>query len=81
MSYTVVPKPTDSTYTLNPRDSVEYPQYGYALYGIGKYGRQDTYSRVGKPNTLETWADATYSWSLANSKWGSPQYTTINKPI
>ena len=49
MSYTTVAKPTGNTYTTPPRDVVEYPQYGTAIYGVSLYGKQDTYSRATKP--------------------------------
>lgn len=48
-AYTEVPKPTGTPYTVAPIDIIEYPQYGTAIYGTSKYGKQDTYTSVNKP--------------------------------
>jgi len=80
--YTLVTKPTDSTYSSVPRDIVEYPQYGTAIYGTSEYGRQDTYTDVAKPTFSITWALATTAWEdYTLHVWGSPNYYQVAKPI
>jgi hypothetical protein len=48
MSYTNVPKPTGATYTKASK-SIDYPQYGTAIYGTSKYGIQNNYTMTSKP--------------------------------
>lgn len=48
MPYTNVAKPTDSTYTKQTK-SVDFPQYGTAIYGTSKYGIQNNYTSTSKP--------------------------------
>lgn len=48
MAYTKVAKPTSTTYTKQAR-SINYPQYGTAIYGTSKYGATNTYTSVSKP--------------------------------
>jgi hypothetical protein len=49
MSYTQVNKPASTTYSGVSRDIVNYPQYGVAIYGTSKYGRQSPYTSSAKP--------------------------------
>jgi hypothetical protein len=49
MSYTNITKPIGTTYSGVSRDKVNYPQYGVAIYGTSKYGRQSPYTSSAKP--------------------------------
>jgi hypothetical protein len=47
-AYTNVAKPTGANYTRTSK-SIDYPQYGTAIYGVSKYGIQNNYTGVSKP--------------------------------
>ena len=80
MSYTKINKPTGTTYTKQSR-SVNYPQYGTAIYGTSKYGIVNNYTSVSKPTTGQTWATMTVTWASQTGQiWGSPNYYMIAKP-
>lgn len=86
MPYTNVAKPTSTTYTkvidtqgLEIYDQIDVSYDDISVYYDGV--NQSQYINIAKPDTGDTWAEATYSWSSETSPWGSPTYTMINKPV
>ncbi len=47
--YIKIPKPGAQTYTKIQKDPSNMPTYGVAIYGVSKYGLQNTYIKITKP--------------------------------
>lgn len=50
-TYTNIAKPTSTPYVSVQRNATNYPQYGFAIYGVNKYGIQNAYTSVSKPTS------------------------------
>lgn len=46
-----ISKPNTSNWTKVSKQISNYPQYGYAIYGLSRYGITDRFIKVAKPVT------------------------------
>lgn len=54
MPYTNITKPSSTTYTTLSK-SVDFPQYGFVVYGTAKYGILDVYTPVKHPKIIDSY--------------------------
>lgn len=83
-AYTNVPKPTGTPYTNVPINTIDYPQYGYAIYGVSKYGLTNEYTNISKPTGGTSYGGMGTALMIPLTRvvtFTSNQYTNVPKPI
>jgi len=83
MAWTNISKPSANSWTrTNPQGREQYddPSVSYDDSGVFYDGvNQSAWTNLSKPSSL-TWAQCTFTWASTNRKWGSINFTAVNKP-
>ena len=84
MSWTNVAKPTGTTYTnVNPQGKEQYDQSDVIYDSATTYYdgvNTNQWTDVSKPSYSLTWNQLPIAWKNYNNTWGSPTWTSVNKP-
>jgi hypothetical protein len=84
--YTIVAKPTSTTYTQTNKSIANYPLVGSAIIGTSNVGvNTNLYTTVTRPTGQSTWNNMAYIWnSPLLGTWDLPLktgYTLVSKPV